>query len=373
MKLKHMVSLIASLLITTFADAGTNSGGGGGGIKMPDGRVYTLAQAGLKFYENPQDPFYIEPVVMRKAKQILNGLQKYCINNKSSCSKLITSLDAELSSNDHIYKKAEVVDPNLFNRVRGEYQKYVDKLPVKGRFIMAAYTDKKTTTLFPDFFGTEKNKENETDDNLIQTQAIYLIHEAMFSADPKMTLDKVLRVEVGIVEVLKEANILTIRQLREAFAKVTDEKNAENELIGIYLEYLKDKGITISLSQFFEGKILEATVYEFIMDSHLRNEKIIQTSPYILSENKNVDPEFFRTFFGKELIISWYFNNPSDAFLVKLDDLEFRGIQLFNKKTDKMFGIDSHGTDRNFRIGNDWGWAGTGLVFRTIQKTENRK
>ncbi len=368
MKLK-LILVVIGLLVSpsALAEKQLNStlgqvGNGGGGIGLPSGKKYTMAQAGLKFYGNKEDPFYVDAVIMKRSKEILQIVRENCSLefSDSSCEHMAKNLDFELSSNKHIYKKTEVVDPKLFNRLKNEYQKFVDKLPIKGKFVLAAYTEQQTTMLFPDFFESD-----------LETQAIYLIHEAMFSYDPKVTLEKVLRVEVAIVDLLKEITPDTRRAMRDAFsmARNLSAEKADNEQVGNYLEYLYALGKTVELSRLFESSNLDTSYQTLLKKCNF--ETFYQTSPFALSENKSFDPEFFRMFFGKELRTLCLFRNPSEAFDVQLKDLEFRGVQIFNKKTGKLFGLDIYGADKYFRVGND-PFSGI-LSFQKIKNDKSSK
>lgn len=355
-------SFVLTILLGSFAiEAKTGrEGGGGGGIRMPDGKIYTMAQAGLKFADNQgEDPFYVDSQTMRTAKQIVQTMKENCLAAfaDSACNSVVAKLGEELSSNNHTYKKVEIVRPELFNRMKNEYQSFVHKLPIKGTFVLPAYTEERTTYLFPDFFASD-----------LQTRAIYLIHEAMFSYDPKISLERVLRVEVAIVELLQERNPRTVRALRDSLVFARG-YSVENELVANYLEYLFAIGKTVALAQLFEGEILNTDVQSIF--AKFDYETSIETSPYTLSENKHIDPEFFKMFLGKELRVFCGISNPSEAFAVAMSDLEFRGVQLFNKKTGKKFGDDIHGADKYLRLGNQGSYGR--LSFRKIEKVGKRK
>jgi len=321
--------------ISKKSDGGV-AGGGGGGIKI-NGKVYTMAQAGLKFVDDSRDPFYVDAKSMHRAKEILKILGRYCPDSKlygSTCSRNIVNLSKDLSVQEHVYKKMEIVDSRLFLQLKADYQTYVSRLQHQKTFALPAYTEGQQTSLFPDF--TEAGDDEEA----IETKAIYLIHEGLFYNNHrdgvhKITLDEVLRIEVAIVEVLENENLETIRAFLDAFAAYN---NPAEEVAGIrignYLEYLKAMGISVPFNQLFA----ETGNLGIAMSEHNMLKRMpLAIDPYMISMNKHVEKSFFKTFFNVTLVFKSVFLGGRDVnlYLHKIEDLEFRGVEIYSKKTDQ--------------------------------------
>lgn len=335
--------ILTSLLSLAPAHArdGGETGGGGGGIKIGD-KVYTMAQAGLQFPKDPE-PFYVDFESIDKATEILKSLEKHCPKEYLQNIKCIAKpadINKRILFNRHEYKKVEVADAQLFERLKAEYQKYVSQLPVRGSFVLPAYTEDKITYLFPDFFKADT-----------QTQAIYLIHEALFYnydieglfASEALSLEQVLKIEVAIVGILKNENPSTVRALRDALAPFHDYKgHKEAIIVGNYLEYLKEKGITVSFDQLFQDtdRYLDDRIScprraPERSNNFKDNAVAIETSPYSLSKNRSIDADFFKTFFHTALNFQCIQDDDKNnsRFHYQLSDLEFRGSQIYSKST----------------------------------------
>lgn len=338
------------------------NGGGGGGIKLPDGTILTMAQAGLEFPDQnqDQDPFYVDAASMRTAIGILKQLENYCpVKFKgSSCKFVLDSLVKELSSNDHLYEKPKVVDQKLFNRLKGEYAKYVQLLKLKGDFVLPAYTENKKTFLFPDFFAAS-----------VETRGIYLIHEALFSLyGQKIALHTVLKSEVAIVDVLANQNPTTLRAFHDAMAmaQASDKlwgspELADAQIVGNYLEYLQKLDISVPFTALFnpDVRLLSDVIiadcnnrshiyknlpsdfkYEqFSSSSTIRLAGGIEVNPYAISESREIEASLFKVFYGKKLnfVCANVVGNET-ALNYPITDLEFRGTQIFHRNGKPVTG-----------------------------------
>lgn len=273
-----LVCLLLSLPAFAEEEVG-REGGGGGGIRIGD-KVYTLAEAGLKL-EDPENPYFpdgetVEATVsaVQSIAEIFEGKDKKRLYNG-------------IFSNDHVYQKVEVVDPALFSRLKDEYASFVDTLPIKGEFVLPAYTENKTTYLFPEFFEASPS-----------TRALYLIHEAAFFIDPEEKLQNVLRLELAAMNYLRDSkNLKNKIAMYDSFAYLGYVDN--NLSRGYYLKALVDEGIDLRLSDLLGP---DAVLTPRCRVSNRPN-SAYETDSVTLSQWGAREESFFRRFYRHKLRI----------------------------------------------------------------------
>lgn len=221
-------------------------GGAGGGIKI-NGKVISLAEAGLVI-ENPEIPYFPDDVTVNAAEDLMTKVSAILPPVSQN---LFT---VAVFANDHLYQKVKVVNQDLFNKVKTEYQQYLGTLPVQGEFTMAAYTSDKTTYLFPDFFEAEPS-----------SQAIYLLHETAFYLKPDAALQNVLRLEIAAVQFIKDIkNPDRMLDVYIAMWRLGLFGDDYQYIDALYFKVLAAKGVIPLLSDFVggAGKVGKAPMME---------------------------------------------------------------------------------------------------------------
>ncbi len=284
--------------LSGFAAEIGREGGGGGGIKI-NGRVYTFAEAGLRL-QDPEIPYFPDEETIQATLETTEKLDKIF---PPGFQKIFSD---PIFQNDHIYQKVEVVNQPLFDRLKEEYAKYLDTLPIEGDFVLPAYTEEKTTYLFPDFFAAAP-----------ATRALYMIHEAAFFLKPHAKLEDVLRLEIAVVHFLREPGLLQNKlavydALRGLHILRHDELG--DVVHTLYLKALLDSGIDLRLSDFVaEGTVVGSNCGRKELEIPFPG---FPTDAITLSHRRHLEPSFFRRFYQLSLLVDAVDDrlSPPDAY-----------------------------------------------------------
>ncbi len=289
MKILMLLVLFVLLQMPAFAQ------NGGGGIRF-NGKVYTFAEAGLKIAD-PETPYFPEPELIAATQSVLKKLNEIL---PSGARRL---WPGAVFGNDHTYQRVQVEVPYLFERFKEEYSSYMRSLqPGEGAFVLAAYTESDRTYLFPDFFLAS-----------LDSQAIYLMHEAAYFLEPKAELEQVLRWEIALVDFLKNPRESERRvALFEAMAGMNlfgaTKERSDHVFLALYVAELQGRGLDIDLSYFLapDQRLKTFRCGNLRWDLAERagiNWHLFPTDALVLRDNREVDANFFRLFYRKSLYL----------------------------------------------------------------------
>jgi hypothetical protein len=271
----NLALIITALSFGTWAFAGPGDAGGGAGITV-GGKFYTLAQAGLKIdpkaerYFPDQQTLAASMVLLKDIESILPDGYKHSVRNAAF-------------GNQHQFERLLVADPASYNKIKSEYQKYINMTPLKGEFKLIGFTKNKVTYLLPDWDTTPP-----------EARALFLVtHESAYFHKTNQSLEAILRFESAVLNLHQSP--ADPDRMMAVYDSLWELNFISLDLvIPFYVYTLGLKGISITLDAFFEfskgeGCLVEGTGGAPQADLH--------TSPLAISAHRSVDPQFFSRFY----------------------------------------------------------------------------